>query len=156
MTSLRYQHGFGNQFATEAIEGALPLGRNSPQRVAHGLYAELMSGTAFTAPRHSNLRSWLYRTQPSVVVGGYEPLLQSFLKTGAKQAESAAPPNPMRWNPVPVPDAPTDFIDGLRTIAVNGDADAQTGIAAHLYLANRSMTDRAFVNADGEMLLVPQ
>ena len=154
-TSLRYQSGFGNQFASEAVAGALPVGRNSPQRVAHGLYAELLSGSAFTAPRQTNLRSWLYRRQPSVVVGGYEPLAQPWLKTGAKDGV-AAPPDPMRWHPVPVPEAPADFVDGLRTIVVNGDADAQTGIAAHLYLANRSMTNRAFVNADGEMLLVPQ
>ena len=152
---LRYQSGFGNQFASEAVAGALPVGRNSPQRVAHGLYAELLSGSAFTAPRHTNLRSWLYRRQPSVVVGGYEPLAQPWLKTGAKDGV-AAPPDPMRWHPVPVPEAPADFVDGLRTIVVNGDADAQTGIAAHLYLVNRSMTNRAFVNADGEMLLVPQ
>lgn len=154
-TPRRYQSGFGNQFASEAVPGALPVGRNSPQRVAHGLYAELLSGSAFTAPRHANLRSWLYRRQPSVVVGGFEPLAQPFLKTGARDG-AAAPPNPMRWAPMPVPDAPTDFVEGLRSIIVNGDADAQTGMAAHLYLANRSMTGRAFVNADGEMLLVPQ
>ena len=152
---LDYQSGFGNSFASEAVAGALPIGRNSPQRVAHGLYAELLSGSAFTAPRHSNLRSWLYRRQPSVMVGGYTALSQPWLKTGAKDGH-AAPPDPMRWHPLPIPDAPADFIEGLRTIAVNGDADAQTGIAAHLYLVNRSMGRRAFVNADGEMLLVPQ
>jgi homogentisate 1,2-dioxygenase len=152
---LDYQSGFGNSFASEAVAGALPIGRNSPQRVAHGLYAELLSGSAFTAPRHSNLRSWLYRRQPSVMVGGYAALAQPWLKTGAKDGQ-AAPPDPMRWHPLPIPDAPADFIEGLRTIAVNGDADAQTGIAAHLYLVNRSMGRRAFVNADGEMLLVPQ
>jgi homogentisate 1,2-dioxygenase len=152
---LAYQSGFGNQFSTEAVPGALPAGRNSPQRVAHGLYAELVSGTAFTAPRHTNLRSWLYRRQPSVVVGGYAPYEQPWLKTGAAGGV-AAPPDPMRWHPVPIPETPCDFVDGLRTIVANGDADAQTGIAAHLYLVNRSMVDRAFVNADGEMLLVPQ
>ena len=152
---LDYQSGFGNSFASEAVAGALPIGRNSPQRVAHGLYAELLSGSAFTAPRHSNLRSWLYRRQPSVMVGGYTALAQPWLKTGAKDGQ-AAPPDPMRWHPLPIPDEPADFIEGLRTIAVNGDADAQTGVAAHLYLVNRSMGRRAFVNADGEMLLVPQ
>ena len=152
---LDYQSGFGNSFASEAVAGALPIGRNSPQRVAHGLYAELLSGSAFTAPRHSNLRSWLYRRQPSVMVGGYTALAQPWLKTGAKDGQ-AAPPDPMRWHPLPIPDEPADFVDGLRTIAVNGDADAQTGVAAHLYLVNRSMGRRAFVNADGEMLLVPQ
>ncbi|WP_082569025.1 homogentisate 1,2-dioxygenase [Rhizobacter sp. Root1221] len=151
----RYQSGFGNEFASEAVPGALPVGRNSPQQVPHGLYAELFSGTAFTAPRHANLRSWLYRRQPSVVVGGFEPFAQPFLKTGARDGV-AAPPNPMRWQPIEIPGTPTDFVEGLRTVVVNGDADAQTGMAAHLYLANRSMTDRAFVNADGELLLVPQ
>jgi homogentisate 1,2-dioxygenase len=153
-TSL-YQPGFGNQFTSEALPGALPVGRNSPQKPAHGLYAEVISGTAFTAPRAGNQRTWLYRRQPSVVVGGYEPLAQPHLKTGARDGE-AMPPDPLRWGPVPVGEAPADFIDGLHTVLVNGDADVQVGMAAHLYLANRSMDDRAFVNADGELLLVPQ
>ncbi|MEF7613854.1 homogentisate 1,2-dioxygenase [Aquincola sp. MAHUQ-54] len=158
MDMLRYLQGFGNQFTTEAVPGALPQGRNSPQQVAHGLYAELISGSAFTAPRAENRRTWVYRRQPSVVTGGYEALPHAFWKTGAKDGVSA-PPNPMRWHPTPVPSAeatPLDFIDGLRTVALNGDADAQTGMAAHLVLANRSMARRALVNADGEMLLVPQ
>ncbi|HVK93968.1 MAG TPA: homogentisate 1,2-dioxygenase [Noviherbaspirillum sp.] len=154
-SNLRYQSGFGNQFASEAVEGCLPVGRNSPQRAAHGLYAELFSGTAFTAPRAENLRSWLYRRQPSVVVGGYQPLAQPYLKTGAQEGVNT-PPDPLRWHPVALPEQSLDFVEGLRTMAVNGDAEAQHGIAAHVYLANRSMTDSAFVNADGEMLLVPQ
>ena len=156
--TLTYQSGFGNEFATEAVAGALPQGRNSPQVLAHGLYAELFSGSAFTAPRADNRRSWLYRSRPSVGVGGYAPLPQPWLKTGAKDGV-AAPPDPMRWAALPVPDVadqPLDFIDGLRTMALNGDVEMQTGMAAHLYLVNRSMTKRAFVNADGEMLLVPQ
>ena len=153
--SLAYQSGFGNQFESEAVAGSLPVGRNSPQRVAHGLYAELLSGSAFTAPRHENRRTWLYRRQPSVVTGSYEALAQPLLKTGAKDGADA-PPDPMRWHPVAVPDAPLDFVDGLRTLAVNGDAGAQIGVAAHLALVNRSMERRAFVNADGEMLIVAQ
>lgn len=153
--SLRYQNGYGNQYATEAVEGVLPQGRNSPQQVARGLYAELISGSAFTAPRAENRRTWMYRRQPSVVTGGYVPYAQPWLKTGAKEGV-AAPPNPMRWHPVAIPDAPTDFLDGLRTVVVNGEADAQSGMAAHLWLANKTMGRRAFVNADGEMLLVPQ
>ena len=155
MNELSFQSGFGNQHASEAEPGALPLGRNSPQRVAHGLYAELISGAAFTAPRADNRRSWLYRRQPSVVVGGYRPLPQPYLKTGAAEGE-AAPPDPLRWAPTEIPAEATDFIDGLRTIALNGDPDAQTGMAAHLYLANTSMERRALVNADGELLIVPQ
>ena len=151
-------YGFGNQHSSEALPGALPVGRNSPQRVAHGLYAELLSGTAFTAPRATNLRTWLYRRRPSVQAGGYTPLEQPWLKTGARGGV-LAPPDPMRWSPVPIPTAdaePLDFIDGLRTMVVNGDEQAHSGIAAHLVLANRSMERRAFVNADGEMLVVPQ
>jgi homogentisate 1,2-dioxygenase len=150
-------HGFGNQFESEALAGALPIGRNSPQRAPLGLYAELLSGSAFTAPRAENRRTWLYRRQPSVVAGPYAPYAQPHWKTGAAEGEHAAP-DPLRWHPIAIPDAqtqPLDFIDGLRTVLVNGDAEAQTGVAVHLVLANQSM-QRAFVNADGEMLLVPQ
>ncbi len=154
MSDLQYQSGFGNQFESEAVAGALPVGRNSPQRPPLGLYAELLSGSAFTAPRADNRRSWLYRRQPSVMAGAYQPLPHAWWKTGAAGGE-IAPPDPMRWHPVDIPAEPTDFVDGIRTIVVNGDADAQTGMAAHLVLANRSM-QRALVNADGEMLIVPQ
>jgi homogentisate 1,2-dioxygenase len=155
--ALHYQSGFGNQFESEAVAGALPVGRNSPQQVPLGLYAELLSGSAFTAPRADNRRTWMYRRQPSVVVGAYQPLPHAFWKTGAAEGEQAAP-EPMRWHPSDVPDSKQqalDFISGLRTIAVNGDADSHTGMAAHIVLANTSMQD-AFVNADAEMLLVPQ
>ena len=154
MSDLNYQSGFGNEHASEAVPGSLPVGRNSPQRVAHGLYAELLSGTAFTAPRAENLRTWMYRRQPSVVVGGYAPLAHAWLKTGAAEGLSV-PPDPLRWAPSEIPAEATDFVEGLRTVALNGDPAAQTGMAAHLYLANRSMTRRAFVNADGELLTVP-
>ena len=153
--ALNYQAGFGNQHVTEAVAGSLPVGRNSPQQVAHGLYAELLSGAAFTAPRAENLRTWMYRRQPSVVVGSYQPLSHAFLKTGAAEGH-AAPPDPLRWAPTAIPEARTDFVAGLRTLVVNGDPDAQLGMAAHLYLANASMERSAFVNADGELLIVPQ
>jgi len=152
---LRYQSGFGNEHATEAIDGALPQGRNSPQRAPLNLYPELVSGTAFTAPRHENRRTWLYRRQPSVVSGRYEACAQPLWLTGADLRAPIAP-EPMRWNPFPVEAPHCDFIDGMRTLAANGDAEAQTGIGAHVYLADQSMQRRAFVNADGEMLLVPQ
>jgi homogentisate 1,2-dioxygenase len=155
MDDTQAMSGFGNHFSSEAVPGALPIGRNSPQRAPLGLYAELLSGSAFTAPRADNRRTWLYRRQPSVVVGRYEPLAQPWLKTGAAEGV-APPPDPLRWHPVEIPADAGDFVDGLRTMVVNGDADAQNGMAAHLYLVARSMTDRAFVNADGEMLLVPQ
>lgn len=152
---LQYQSGFGNHLESEAVAGALPVGRNSPQRAPLGLYAELLSGSAFTAPRAENRRSWLYRRRPSVVTGAYRPLAHAEWKTGAAEGEKNAAPDPLRWHPIAIPDEPADFIAGMRTIVVNGDADAQTGMAAHLVLANRSM-QRALVNADGEMLIVPQ
>lgn len=151
---LRYQSGFGNQFESEAAPGTLPRGRNSPQRVARGLYAELLSGTAFTAPRAENRRVWMYRRRPSVVAGACEALPHAGWKTGAHDGV-VAPPNPLRWHPFAIPDAPADFVDGLRTLVVNGDVEAQTGMAAHVVACNRSM-QRACVNADGEMLVVPQ
>jgi len=152
---LRYQSGFGNEHATEAIEGALPRGRNSPQRAPFDLYPELISGTAFTAPRHENRRTWMYRRQPSVVSGRYQPCAQPRWTTGADR-EAAIAPEPMRWHPLPLEGVDADVIDGMHTIVANGDAEAQAGVAAHIYLASRSMGRRAFVNADGEMLFVPQ
>ncbi|RYZ13004.1 MAG: homogentisate 1,2-dioxygenase [Comamonadaceae bacterium] len=154
-TPLNYQSGFGNEYATEAMAGALPRGRNSPQRAPFDLYPELISGTAFTAPRHENRRTWMYRRQPSVVSGRYRPYAQSHWTTGADRAAALAP-EPMRWHPIPFEAGGGDFVDGMRTLAANGDAEAQTGIAAHVYLADRSMTRRAFVDADGELLIVPQ
>jgi homogentisate 1,2-dioxygenase len=154
-TPLRYQSGFGNEFATEAVAGALPRGRNNPQRAPLQLYAELVSGTAFTAPRAENRRTWLYRRQPSVVAGAYQPYAQPGWLTGSPKGV-VMPPEPLRWTPFPIPDEPVDFVDGVRTIAANGDVEAQTGVAAHVYACNRSMARRALVNADGEMLFVPQ
>lgn len=153
--TLSYQSGFGNEYATEAVAGALPQGRNSPQRAPFDLYPELISGTAFTAPRHENRRSWLYRRQPSVVSGRYQPYAQAHWSSGADRSIALAP-EPMRWHPMPLDGVDADFIDGMHTIAANGDVEAQVGIGSLMYLANRSMTRRAFVNADGELLLVPQ
>jgi len=153
--ALTYQSGFGNHFSTEAVAGALPVGQNSPQRPPFGLYAEQLSGTAFTAPRHENRRSWLYRLRPSAGHGPYAPYAQDRLKSGP--FDVAAPtPNRLRWDPLEIPQAPTDFVDGLVTLAGNGDVATQQGMATHLYLANISMTDRVFQNADGELLIVPQ
>ncbi|RZI78575.1 MAG: homogentisate 1,2-dioxygenase [Variovorax sp.] len=154
--TLTYQSGFGNEYATEAVPGALPQGRNSPQRAPHDLYPELISGTAFTAPRHENRRSWLYRRQPSVVSGRYQPYTQTMWQSGADRSV-ALPPEPLRWHPVPLDGADAlDFVDGMRTVAANGDVEAQSGIGALMYVAGRSMARRAFVDADGELLIVPQ
>jgi homogentisate 1,2-dioxygenase len=148
-----YMSGFGNECATEAIAGALPQGRNSPQKPAFGLYAEQINGTAFTAPRACNKRSWMYRIRPSVVHRPYEPTDQGLLRSTPFH-EVATTPNQLRWNPVPLPTKPTTFIQGLMTVGGNGDASMHSGVAIHLYAANTSMVDAYFYNADGEMLIV--
>ena len=148
-----YMSGFGNEFATEALPGALPRHRNSPQRVAYGLYAEQLSGTAFTAPRSHNRRSWLYRIRPAAVHGSFAPLDAPRL---VGRFDTPVPPNQLRWSPLPMPDAPTDFIDGWVTMAGNGSPESMSGCAIHMYAANRGMDGRYFYNADGELLLVPQ
>lgn len=152
--SAHYQSGFGNEFATEAIVGALPVAQNSPQRVAHGLYAEQLSGTAFTAPRHLNRRSWLYRIRPGAVHGEFAPLPHATFHN--RFDEAPATPNLLRWDPLPLPTVPTDFLDGLVTLAGNGGPAEQAGIGIHLYAANRDMSGRYFYNADAEMIFVPQ
>ncbi|MCX7273822.1 MAG: homogentisate 1,2-dioxygenase [Burkholderiales bacterium] len=149
-----WQTGFGNQFATEALPGALPIGRNSPQRCPYGLYAEQISGTAFTAPRAHNRRSWLYRLRPAAVHGAFEPIDNRLIT--ADFSGALTPPDPMRWSPLPLPAAPSDFIDGWFTVGGHGDPGQQSGCAIHLYSANRSMRDRFFCNSDGELLVVPQ
>jgi homogentisate 1,2-dioxygenase len=154
-TELCYQSGFGNEFATEAVAGALPVGQNSPQRVPLGLYAEQLSGSPFTAPRATNRRTWTYRIRPSVTHKPYAEYPSGLLRSGPFD-EASTPPNQMRWDPFPIPGAATDFVDGLVTIAGSGDAAAQTGVAVHIYAANANMQARYFYNADGELLLVPQ
>jgi homogentisate 1,2-dioxygenase len=152
---LRYQSGFASELASEALPGALPQGQNSPQRPPYGLYAEQLSGTAFTAPRHANRRSWLYRLRPAVSHGTFQPIDERLLKS-APFDDVAPRPTQMRWDPLPPPSAPTDFVEGLVTMAGNGDSGLQTGIGIHLYACNRSMRERFFYDADGELLLVPQ
>jgi len=150
---LRYQSGFGNHFASESLPGALPQGRNSPQRCAYGLYAEQFSGTAFTAPRHANRRSWLYRIRPAAVHERFVPLDSGKLVSRFEEAPS---PNQLRWHPLPVPRAATDFLAGLVTVAGTGSPEELSGCAIHWYVANRSMRERFFCDADGELLIVPQ
>ena len=148
--------GLGNHFSTEAVPGALPQGRNSPQRPPLGLYPELLSGSAFTAPRHDNRRTWLYRRLPSVVVGGFSAVGPTPWLSGGAQGVVVGP-NPMRWGALPLEaDGPHDFLEGLFTVAVNGDIEAHTGLSIHVYRAHRSMQRSALANFDGEMLLVPQ
>lgn len=156
MIGAGYQSGFGNEFATEAVPGALPHGQNSPQRAPLGLYAEQLSGTAFTAPRAQNRRSWLYRIRPSSQHPPFT-LAENTRIVSDFHSMPPTPPNQLRWDPLPLPDSGTavDFIDGWQTMAGNGSAEAMSGCAIHVYAANRSM-QRFFYSADGELLVVPQ
>src|SRR5437763_3542003 len=151
---LRYQRGFGNSFSSEAVKGALPLWRNSPQRAPRGLYAEVLSGSAFTAPRAENLSTWLYKLRPSAMHGPFRRIASGLLRSGPF-TEVETPPNRLRWDPLPIGESPADFVEGLATIAGSGEPAAQTGVAVHVYRANRSM-ERVFVDNDGELMLVPQ
>jgi homogentisate 1,2-dioxygenase len=161
----QYESGFGNQFVTEAVKGALPVGRNSPQQAPLGLYAEQLSGTAFTQPRAVNQRTWVYRILPSAKHPAFERIDNKNLR--ATPFDEIEPnPNRLRWDPLPLPveagpddqgDAERqDFIDGLFTIGGNGDIKTRAGLAVHLYAANKSMQDRYFVDSDGELLFVPE
>jgi homogentisate 1,2-dioxygenase len=150
----RYFSGFGNEFATEAVAGTLPEGRNSPQKAPHGLYAEQISGTAFTAPRGENRRSWTYRIRPTAMHAPFKRIDNGLIRSAWNEVET--PPNRLRWDPVPLPAKPTDFIHGLVTIAGNGRHDHAMGAGIHIYAANQSMKNRVFYNADGEMLIVPE
>ena len=150
---LTYQNGFGNEFGTEVLQGALPEGRNSPQKCGYGLYAEQYSGTAFTAPRHSNRRSWLYRIRPAAVHGEFRRSEDGLLTSRFDVDPS---PNQLRWSALPIPSEPTDFVSGLQTAGGNGSPEQQIGCGIHWYVANRSMVDRYFYDADGELLIVPQ
>jgi homogentisate 1,2-dioxygenase len=149
-----YQSGFGNTFSSEALPGALPAGQNSPQRCPYGLYAEQLSGTSFTAPRASNRRSWLYRIVPSAQHGAFSRADERRWSSAFQGGATA--PEPMRWDPLPEPSAPTDFVQGLVTMAGNGDPASQTGCGIHLYAINRSMSDRVLYDADGELLIALQ
>jgi homogentisate 1,2-dioxygenase len=153
--TLKYQTGFGNEFATEAVEGALPVGRNSPQKAPLGLYAEQFSGTAFTVPRAFNKRTWTYRIRPSVLHTPFRQMESGLLRSTPFD-EVVTTPNQLRWDPLPIPAEPTDFVDGIISIAGNGDVFSQNGIGIHIYACNASMSDRYFYNADGEMLIVPE
>lgn len=147
-----YMPGFGNQFTSEAVPGALPAGQNTPQKCPYDLYAEQLSGTAFTVPRANNQRSWLYRIRPSVAHIPFKKIDNGGLDTKSEVVD----PNQLRWRPFEIPTESTDFVQGLRTIAHAGHPTVKHGIAVHIYTANTSMKDKAFYNSDGDFLLVPQ
>lgn len=147
---LAYLSGWGNEFATEALAGALPVGQNAPQLVPFGLYAEQLSGTPFTVPRKDARRVWMYRIRPAANHPPYQ-----LVYNGLLCGELADPtPNRLRWDPLPIPDQPTDFVDGMAAVLANADTIG-TGVTVHVYCVNRDM-ERVFWNADGELLLVPQ
>jgi homogentisate 1,2-dioxygenase len=147
---INYQSGFGNEFETEALKGALPKDQNSPQKPPHGLYAEQLSGAPFTVPQKNQLRSWLYRILPSVKHGPFKSYKEF------KPVPASATPNQLRWDPLPLPKKKTDFIDGVVTMAKGGDAHNWTGLGVHRYAINASMEKRFFYDADGELLFVPE
>jgi homogentisate 1,2-dioxygenase len=149
--------GFGNSFETEALDGALPVGRNSPQKVNYGLYAEQLSGSPFTAPQASNQRSWLYRIHPTVRhAGRFVPIDKRYLRTAPAHDDVRLPIGQLRWSPVKLPRDDLTFVTGLRTITTAGDADSQSGMASHLMFVTRSMEREHVFNADGEFLFVAQ
>ena len=152
---ISYQGGFGNEYASEALPGALPVGQNSPQKCPYGLYAEVFSGTSFTSARALNRRSWLYRIRPAVKQPAFRRIDDGLVR-GAPFNEAEPTPNRLRWNPFPIAKEPADFIQGIATLAGCGDPGQQVGIAVHYYRANRSMQNRYFYNSDGEFLIVPQ
>jgi homogentisate 1,2-dioxygenase len=152
-----YMPGFGNDFETEALPGALPQGMNSPQRVAYGLYGEQLSGTAFTAPGYRNERTWCYRIRPSVRHSGrFEPVDLPYWRSAPHKPDGVASLGQYRWDPIPHAEAPLTWLTGMRTMTTAGDVDTQTGMAAHVCLVTASMEDAYFSSADGELLVVPQ
>ncbi len=152
-----YMPGFGNDFETEALPEALPRGQNSPQKCNYGLYAEQLSGTAFTAPRGQNERSWCYRIRPSVKhTGRFQKIDMPYWRSAPNIDPDVISLGQYRWDPVPHTDAPLTFVTGMRTMTTAGDVNTQVGMAAHVYLANTTMDDDYFFSADSEHLVVPQ
>jgi homogentisate 1,2-dioxygenase len=150
-----YLSGFGNEFASEAVPGALPKEQNAPQKPPLGLYIEELNGTAFTAPRGVSRSDWTYRIRPSAAHKPFRPISGGLVRSGPFN-EVPPTPNQLRWKPIPIPSTPTDFVDGLVTLGGNGDPMQQSGAAVHMFAANTSMRDRFFYDADGELVIVPQ
>lgn len=152
---VQYQYGFGNYFSSECIPGALPSVGNSPQKVPYGLYAEQLSGSAFTCLRENNLYTWCYRIRPSVKHSEFQPFAQEYL-IGSPFTSAYTPPTQMRWDALPYPQTPVAFIQSLKTFAGNGSIQLHQGAAIHLYATTASMHNEYFYNADGDLLIVLQ
>jgi homogentisate 1,2-dioxygenase len=153
-TPLEYMPGFGNHHSTESLPGALPKGCNNPQKCPYNLYAECLSGTAFTCPRTTNQRSWLYRTRPMCTHKPFDDSEQGLVR--AKFQDEHVTPNQMRWLPMAPAEDGTDFVQGMRTMAGAGDPSTRSGLGIHMYTANTSMVDKCMYNSDGDFLIVPQ
>lgn len=155
--SLAYMPGFGNDFETESLPGALPQGQNSPQRCAYGLYAEQLSGSPFTAPRGTNERSWLYRIRPTVRhTTDFRVIDRPYWLSAPRHEPDILSLGQRRWDPLPYPDSEVNFLDSMRTITTAGDVVGQVGMATHIYALTADMEDDYFFNADGELMIVPQ
>ncbi|NRA43577.1 MAG: homogentisate 1,2-dioxygenase [Oligoflexales bacterium] len=151
-----YASGFASYFESEAIEGALPRGKNAPQKPPLGLYAEQLSGTAFTRPRSQNFRSWLYRIRPSVSQGKFSHLPMKLFSSPPFTNSEPSSPNQLRWDPLPIPQEQLDFIDGCVSWLGIGSPQSFAGGAIHLFVCTKPMKNRFFYNCDAEMLIVPQ
>ncbi|MCY3997626.1 MAG: homogentisate 1,2-dioxygenase [Rhodobacter sp.] len=152
-----YMPGFGNDFETEALPGALPQGMNSPQRCNYGLYGEQLSGTAFTAPGHRNERTWCYRIRPSVKHSRrYRGTDVPLWKSAPNIDPNLVSLGQYRWDPPPMTDERMTWITGMHTMTTAGDVNTQTGMASHIYLVTASMENEYFYSADSELLVVPQ
>ncbi|MDJ1017661.1 MAG: homogentisate 1,2-dioxygenase [Paracoccaceae bacterium] len=154
-----YMPGFGNDFETEALPGALPQGMNSPQKCAYGLYGEQLSGTAFTAPSHQNERTWCYRIRPSVRhTHRFEKIDLPHWKSAPNIDPDVISLGQYRWDPVEMPEegGRLTWLTGMRSMTTAGDVNTQVGMASHIYLVTASMEDEYFFSADSELLVVPQ
>lgn len=151
----QYLSGFGNHVTTEAEKGAVPYGQNTPQVCPLGLYAEQLSGTAFTVPRHVNQRTWFYRIRPSVCHRPFKKIDNGRITSNFNETDG---PNPsqFRWLPFEIPEKPTDFVEGIITLMGSGSVSAKSGLGIHIYAANKSMENKSFYNSDGDLLIVPQ
>ncbi|KAH8705057.1 putative homogentisate 1,2-dioxygenase [Talaromyces proteolyticus] len=152
-----YQNGFDSYFGSEAVPGALPIAQNSPQKPPHGLYAEKLSGTAFTAPRHENKQTWVYRILPSAAHANYQPIAEDTYHTSLSSEKNRLHyiPNQLRWNPFDL-DEKVDWVHGLHLVAGAGDPTVKSGLGILLYAAGKDMGKEAFYSADGDFLIVPQ
>jgi homogentisate 1,2-dioxygenase len=148
-----YLCGFGAAHGSEALKGALPEAQNSPRLPPYGLVAEQLNGTSFTVPRAENRRVWLYRVRPSLVQDDAEPMAHPSFNLDYLDQPPAA--SPVGWTPRVLPEGGIDFVDGLTTRAGAGDPADARGLALHTFVASSDMGARAMVDADGDLMILP-